>query len=117
MAPSNRGYKWWVVAMLWLVCLFNYADRKSGAFSVTSIQEARIPSNDSGSVPFSHGPFATAETLGNCAPHRWTGGLQTARPALFVRVYPSSIRSRDAGEKPVVCTCDISSKRKRRNWC
>lgn len=28
--PSVRpAYKWWVVAMLWLVCFFNYADRQS----------------------------------------------------------------------------------------
>jgi predicted MFS family arabinose efflux permease len=28
-----RGYKWWVVAMLWFVCFFNYADRQA-IFSV-----------------------------------------------------------------------------------
>ena len=28
-----RGYRWWVVAMLWLVCFFNYADRQA-IFSV-----------------------------------------------------------------------------------
>jgi MFS family permease len=32
MPPSN-SYKWWVVGMLWLVCLFNYADRQA-IFSV-----------------------------------------------------------------------------------
>lgn len=26
--PAN-GYKWWVVFMLWFVCLFNYADRQA----------------------------------------------------------------------------------------
>ena len=24
-----RGYKWWVVFMLWFVCFFNYADRQA----------------------------------------------------------------------------------------
>ena len=29
-APTTRSrYKWWVVAMLWFVCLFNYADRQA----------------------------------------------------------------------------------------
>jgi MFS family permease len=28
-----RGYRWWVVAMLWFVCFFNYADRQA-IFSV-----------------------------------------------------------------------------------
>jgi hypothetical protein len=28
MAAGN--YRWWVVAMLWLVCLFNYAGRPRG---------------------------------------------------------------------------------------
>ena len=32
-APYPRGYKWWVVFMLWFVCLFNYADRQA-IFSV-----------------------------------------------------------------------------------
>ncbi len=30
---NNRNYKWWVVAMLWFVCFFNYADRQA-IFSV-----------------------------------------------------------------------------------
>jgi MFS family permease len=31
---SSANYKWWVVAMLWFVCFFNYADRQaiSGVF-------------------------------------------------------------------------------------
>jgi MFS family permease len=33
MRPEPRSYKWWVVAMLWFVCFFNYADRQS-IFSV-----------------------------------------------------------------------------------
>jgi predicted MFS family arabinose efflux permease len=32
---AGRGYRWWVVAMLWLVCLFNYADRQA----ITSVFE------------------------------------------------------------------------------
>ena len=28
-AARNPSYKWWVVAMLWFVCFFNYADRQS----------------------------------------------------------------------------------------
>lgn len=33
-APPGPNYKWWVVAMLWFVCFFNYADRQaiSGVF-------------------------------------------------------------------------------------
>ena len=32
--PPSANYKWWVVAMLWFVCFFNYADRQaiSGVF-------------------------------------------------------------------------------------
>ena len=30
---TSGSYRWWVVAMLWLVCLFNYADRQA-IFSV-----------------------------------------------------------------------------------
>jgi MFS family permease len=32
--PPGQNYKWWVVAMLWFVCFFNYADRQaiSGVF-------------------------------------------------------------------------------------
>jgi MFS family permease len=33
MPPPSNSYKWWVVGMLWLVCLFNYADRQA-VFSV-----------------------------------------------------------------------------------
>jgi MFS family permease len=28
-AGVQRGYKWWVVFMLWFVCFFNYADRQA----------------------------------------------------------------------------------------
>src|ERR1041385_8366258 len=45
MAPSNRGYKWWVVAMLWLVCLFNYADRQA-IFSVFPLLKSEIGLSD-----------------------------------------------------------------------
>ena len=27
--PVSKSYKWWVVAMLWFVCFFNYADRQA----------------------------------------------------------------------------------------
>ena len=27
--PAGQNYKWWVVAMLWFVCFFNYADRQA----------------------------------------------------------------------------------------
>lgn len=27
--PSSNSYRWWVVGMLWLVCVFNYADRQA----------------------------------------------------------------------------------------
>lgn len=27
--PRSASYKWWVVFMLWLVCVFNYADRQA----------------------------------------------------------------------------------------
>jgi MFS family permease len=36
--PRGSAYKWWVVALLWLVCFFNYADRQS-INSVLSIIE------------------------------------------------------------------------------
>jgi MFS family permease len=32
-APFSAIYKWWVVAMLWFICFFNYADRQA-IFSV-----------------------------------------------------------------------------------
>jgi predicted MFS family arabinose efflux permease len=28
-ASGDNGYRWWVVGMLWLVCLMNYADRQA----------------------------------------------------------------------------------------
>jgi MFS family permease len=28
-APTSPGYQWWVVAMLWSLCFFNYADRQA----------------------------------------------------------------------------------------
>src|SRR5262245_41452456 len=33
------GYRWWVVAMLWLVCLFNYADRQAISAVLKPIQK------------------------------------------------------------------------------
>lgn len=29
LRPASSTYKWWVVAMLWWICFFNYADRQS----------------------------------------------------------------------------------------
>ena len=29
VSPVSPRYKWWVVAMLWFVCFFNYADRQA----------------------------------------------------------------------------------------
>ena len=28
-ATDTGNYRWWLVGMLWLVCLFNYADRQA----------------------------------------------------------------------------------------
>jgi MFS family permease len=38
-------YRWWVVAMLWLVCLFNYADRQA-IFSVFPLLKAEMGLSD-----------------------------------------------------------------------
>ena len=45
MERSKENYKWWVVAMLWLVCFFNYADRQS-IFSVFPLLESELKLND-----------------------------------------------------------------------
>ena len=37
---TSADYKWWVVAMLWFVCFFNYADRQA-IFSVFPLLKAR----------------------------------------------------------------------------
>jgi len=37
----ERGYKWWVVAMLWLISFFNYADRQA-IFSVFPLLEREM---------------------------------------------------------------------------
>src|SRR5258708_12584024 len=29
MNPTPNAYKWWVVAMLWFICFFNYTDRQA----------------------------------------------------------------------------------------
>ena len=47
MAPRTSGpaatrhYKWWVVAMLWLISFFNYADRQA-IFSVFPLIEREM---------------------------------------------------------------------------
>jgi MFS family permease len=38
-APPSSGYKWAVVAMLWFVCFFNYADRLSMSAVFPKLQE------------------------------------------------------------------------------
>jgi MFS family permease len=38
-------YKWWVVAMLWFVCLFNYADRQA-IFSVFTLLQSEMGLSD-----------------------------------------------------------------------
>jgi MFS family permease len=42
---SERAYKWWVVAMLWSVCLFNYADRQA-IFSVFPVLKSELRLSD-----------------------------------------------------------------------
>ncbi len=41
----GRHYKWWVVAMLWFVCFFNYADRQA-IFSVFPLLKAEMGLSD-----------------------------------------------------------------------
>src|SRR6266542_6597113 len=41
----SSGYKWHVVAMLWFVCLFNYADRQA-IFSVFPVLKAQFQLTD-----------------------------------------------------------------------
>jgi len=38
VAAASPNYKWWVVFMLWFICLFNYADRQA-IFSVFPVLE------------------------------------------------------------------------------
>ena len=42
---TGKNYKWWVVAMLWFVCLFNYADRQA-IFSVFPLIKAQMGLDD-----------------------------------------------------------------------
>ncbi|MEO6238122.1 MAG: MFS transporter [Vicinamibacterales bacterium] len=39
--PASTNYKWWVVAMLWLISFFNYADRQA-IFSVFPLLEREM---------------------------------------------------------------------------
>lgn len=41
----DRNYKWWVVAMLWVVCFFNYADRQA-IFSVFPLLKSEMKLTD-----------------------------------------------------------------------
>jgi MFS family permease len=43
--PWFADYKWWVVAMLWFVCLFNYADRQA-IFSVFPLLKTEMNLSD-----------------------------------------------------------------------
>lgn len=46
MSPAaGKNYKWWVVAMLWFVCLFNYADRQA-IFSVFPLLKSEMGLDD-----------------------------------------------------------------------
>src|SRR5262249_53180284 len=42
---SEKAYKWWVVAMLWCVCFFNYADRQA-IFSVFPLLKSEMGLSD-----------------------------------------------------------------------
>ena len=42
---DSPGYKWYVVAMLWFVCLFNYADRQA-IFSVFPLLKSQLHLSD-----------------------------------------------------------------------
>ncbi|MCC7155329.1 MAG: MFS transporter [Bryobacterales bacterium] len=42
---AGKNYKWWVVAMLWFVCLFNYADRQA-IFSVFPLLKTQMGLDD-----------------------------------------------------------------------
>ena len=44
-APGGRAYKWAVVAMLWFVCFFNYADRQA-IFSVFPVLKREMSLSD-----------------------------------------------------------------------
>src|SRR5438105_408281 len=45
MAMNESGYKWLVVAMLWFVCFFNYADRQA-IFSVFPLLKLEMGLSD-----------------------------------------------------------------------
>src|ERR1044071_8576687 len=45
MAMNERSYKWLVVAMLWFVCFFNYADRQA-IFSVFPLLKSEMNLSD-----------------------------------------------------------------------
>src|SRR5215213_6763937 len=42
---SAMTYKWWVVVMLWFVCLFNYADRQA-IYSVFPLLQSEMGLSD-----------------------------------------------------------------------
>src|SRR5437588_208914 len=45
MAKRERNYKWLVVALLWVVCFFNYADRQA-IFSVFPLLKSEMNLSD-----------------------------------------------------------------------
>ena len=61
---DERAYKWWVVAMLWFVCFFNYADRQA-VFSVFPLLEKELGLN---TVKLGLLGSSFAITYGICAP-------------------------------------------------
>src|SRR5580700_8218393 len=44
-ATLRPAYKWWVVAMLWLICFFNYADRQA-IFSIFPVLQDKFKFTD-----------------------------------------------------------------------
>jgi MFS family permease len=44
-AAATGSYRWWLVAMLWLICLFNYADRQA-IFSVFPLLQREMDLDD-----------------------------------------------------------------------
>jgi MFS family permease len=83
-SPGAGGtYRWWVVAMLWLVCLFNYADRQA-IFSVFPLlkDEMRLTPVELGVVGGSFmwvyaAALPFAGLIGDCVNRKWLvlGGL------------------------------------------
>src|SRR5437588_633179 len=63
-APAGRRYKWYVVAMLWGISFFNYADRQA-VFSVFPLLQAEMDLSDNKLALLSS---SFAWVYGVCAP-------------------------------------------------